>query len=146
MIGLENINMDEINLELQYRLSHVGRHISDDFIKRIDQAAEEVKWRLSMPDFLGANEAVKACIEMIQNEIQDAYSKCLLAACIIEESNYAFFLPAIQDVQAMFGETWHEIVKEGDSVFINSHIFHAQNIAAQRLYFDLLAKSSQDDT
>lgn len=138
MIGLENIDLDELDFESQCRISHLEEHIPDDFIKRIEALAERVKSNMKQKNYDATNELIVKGVEMIRTGIHDAYSRSILAAFLIEYANYGFSLEGVRIADELFGEGWEILVKEGDSILLNSYIQRGSHIAIYRsLYIEI---------
>lgn len=121
-----------LDKEDEYRSEYREKHVPVGFIKRIEPLSKEIERCMEKQDFECANDLLEEGIGMIQNEIRDDYCVGVLAAYLIASAHYCFAIEGVQRAYDLFGSTWESLVKEGDTILLNSWVFWCNNITIQR--------------
>lgn len=130
-------------LESEYRRKHREKHIPPEFISRIELISDKIEQSMKANDLNQTSYFIETGISMIENEIQDVYCKSFVAAFLIDSAKYRFDIPALDRAYDLFGSAWDVLVKEGDTILLNSWAYWCNRIVIRRsLYTDF----SQDDT
>lgn len=130
-------------LEDEYRRKHREKHIPVGFIARLDIISDKIEQSMQAEDLQQADYYIETGIEMIKNEINDAYCKSILAAFLIDSTEYRFDISSVDKAYDIFGSGWDVLVKEGDTILLNSWAYWCNKIVAFR---SLYAEHSQGDT